>query len=437
MNHVLRSVNLYVFMMYTIFNAVQEGDQTVHLAVTAQSHAKINIVLGCVGTTTPELLEIVDVMASDFQMTGQCAVTIRHTDTFHKKSQIQTLFDQGYYLAMFITEEKNGFSWRLYDTQQAAMLVGKKYEKKGLVVRGWAHAIADQMWPEFMGAPSCFSSKIAYCKQLWVKEAGRDKVYKHIYIADIDGKHARPLVELPTVCIAPRWNNQVSDPILFYSENTLSNVRLVMANMYGKRRTMCSFDGLNMLPAFADDYKNVVFCLSKDGSSQLYHSFFDAHNKRVFNRITHNNADNFSPCYIDQHTIAFASDYATKHPAIYLLNIKTLAITPITTDGYCACPSYCKANNSLLYSKMMGHSMQIFTYDLTTKIHQQITTGAESKEEGCWSPCGNFIIFAARLQGKSRIARYNLLTRTTEYITPASQHCTYPAWSPVYDVFVH
>lgn len=409
--------------------------ETVHIAVNAIENQKMPLFLASVGKKTDDLLKIVDIIAQDFKMTEQCTVHVEHRDSLQKKSEIKKLFEKNYYIAVFISAEYNGYSWRLYDTQDASMIAGKKYQKKGDVLRGWAHNLADQIWPEFMGNTSCFSSKIAYCKQLWVQHGKREKVYKHIYIADADGTHVRPLVEIPTVCLAPRWSNQPSDPIVFYSENTLSNVRLVMANMYGKRKTICSFDGLNMLPAFDDQYKHIVFCLSKDGSSQLYHSFMK-HNKRVFDRMTHNDADNFSPCYIDDNTVAFVSDYQRKYPAIYTIDMKTFAVTPITTDGYCACPAYCKANNKLLYSKMVDRVMQIFTYDCSTKIHEQFTTGSESKEEGCWSPCGNFIIFAARKNGNSRIARYNILTGRMMYLTPASQHCTYPAWSPVHTVFV-
>ena len=414
---------------------VPEG---IHVAVTAKKHEKISILLGTIGEPSKELQDIIATVASDFQMTEQCNIMLQNFPSLQKKSQIKDLFAKNYYIAIFIMQDKNGgLSWRLYDTYSAEMVAGKKYEKKGTVVRGWAHNLADQIWPEFMGAKSCFSSKIAYCKQLWVKHNGRDKVYKHIYIADADGQHVRPLVEIPTVCLAPRWSNQASDPILFYSENTLSNVRLVMANMFGKRKTICSFDGLNMLPAFSDDHKNIVFCLSKDGSSQLYNSFLDAEKKRVFSRMTNNNADNFSPCFINDRTVVFVSDYKSPgKPQIYSIDMKTLQVTPITTEGYCACPAYCKANNKLLYSKMIGNGMQIFIYDIATKTHEQLTTGSESKEEGSWSPCGNFIIFAARSNGNSRIARYNLITGRMQYITPESENCTYPAWSPVHTVFV-
>lgn len=429
-----RYVCLLILCMHRII--FTQYEPTVYVAVQAIHHEKMAVMIASVGALDDELQEVIKIIAADLEMTEQCSAKIQHFQALQKKSDIKNLFEQNYYIALFISQEKNGFSWRLYDTHTATMIAGKKYQKKGTIVRGWAHNIADQIWPEFMGSMSCFSSKIAYCKQLWVKHNGKDKVYKHIYLADADGKHSKPFIEIPTVCLAPRWSNNQDDPILFYSENTLSNVRLVMANMYGKRRTICSFDGLNMLPAFADDHKNIVFCLSKDGSSQLYHSFLNVERRRVFQRMTQNNGNNFSPCYINDHTVAFVSDYQTKYPAIYSIDMKTLQMTPITTEGYCACPSYCKANNKLLYSKMVGRVMQIFTYDCDTKVHQQLTTGTESKEEGAWSPCGNFIIFAARSQGKSRIARYNLLTGRMQYITPASENCTYPAWSPVHTLFV-
>lgn len=427
--------SIFLMISFATFG-LQTQEESIHIAVSAMKHEKISILLGTIGDVSAELHEVVGTIASDFQMTEQCNVTVQNFSSLQKKSQIKDLFTKKYYIAIFIIQDKHGLSWRLYDTHNAEMLAGKKYEKKGTIVRGWAHNLADQIWQDFMGTKSCFSSKIAYCKQVWVKVNGRDKVYKHVYIADADGKHARVLVDIPTVCLAPRWSNQPTDPIVFYSENTLSNVRLVMANMFGKRKTICSFDGLNMLPAFSHDNKNIVFCLSKDGSSQLYHSFINAEKKRVFNRMTSNNADNFSPCFIDDNTIVFVSDYKTSKPQIYAMDIKTLQITPITSDGYCACPAYCPANNKLLYSKMVGKGMQIFLYDCATKTHEQLTTGVESKEEGSWSPCGNFIIFAARSHGNSRIARYNLLTGKMHYMTPKSENCTYPAWSPVHTVFV-
>jgi TolB protein len=427
----------WLICLVSIFFILNAQEETVHVAVKAQQFEKVALFLGVVGDATDnQLYEIAQIVKTDFELTEQCVVTLAYFSSVQKKSEIKKLFEQNYYLAVFISVEKNALSWRLYDTHDARMVVGKKCEKKGSVLRGWAHNLADQIWPEFMGSASSFSSKIAYCLQVWGKHQGKDKVYKHIYLADADGKNVRPLIEIPTICMAPRWSNDPDDPILFYSENTLSNVRLVMANMFGKRRTICSFDGLNMLPAFSDDHKNIVFCLSKDGSSQLYHSFVGSDKKRQFHRLTENKAENFSPCYINDRTVAFVSDYKTGNPQIYLLDMKTLAIRPVTTEGYCACPAYCKANNKLLYSKMMGRAMQIFTYDLETKVHEQLTTGTESKEEGSWSPCGNFIIFAARSFGKSRIAKYNVLTGRMRYVTPPSEHCTYPAWSPVHTEFI-
>lgn len=411
------------------------ASESIHVAVSAEQYQKMPVLIGAIGDVDEAFKEVLATCKKDFEMTGQCLVTVKKFEAIQKKSQIKKLFEEGFYIAVFLSQESQGFSWRLYDTSQASMIAGKKYKKQGHIVRGWGHALADAIWPLCMGSKSSFSSKLAYCIQKIVTRGGKKKVQKHIYIADSDGSHARPFVTVPTVCLAPRWNKDVYAPILFYSENTVSNVRLVMSNMFGKRKTICSFDGLNMLPTFSDDGKHIVFCLSKDGTSQLYHSYIKS-GKRVYERLTYNEGQNISPCFIDNNTIAFVSDYKTKHPQIYTMNLLTKNIEQITEAGYCACPDYCKVNNKLLYSKMLAGGMQIFVYDFATKKHEQLTKGYESKEEGCWSPCGNFIIFAARHGLQSRIARFNLVTGRMHYITPTSMNCTYPAWSPVYQEFI-
>lgn len=426
----------FLFFMISCVTLSMWADDGVHVAVQAVEHQKVPVVLGAIGDVDDNFTTVLATFKKDFEMTGQCKVTVKNFATMQKKSQMKELFEEGFFMAIFLTQEKDSYSWRLYDTSEPKMIAGKRYRKKGDIVRGWGHNLADIVWPLFMGSASSFSSKIAFCVQKWVKRNGKDKAQKHIYIADADGSHVRPLVTVPTVCIAPRWNKDIDAPILFYSENTVSNVRLVMSNMYGKRKVICSFDGLNMLPAFSDDGKHIVFCLSKDGTSQLYHSYIKR-GKRIYERLTHNEGRNISPCFIDSDTIAFVSDYLTSRPQVYTMKLSTQKITPVTNGGYCACPDYCKVNKKLLYSKMVSGAMQIFVYDFTTGQHEQVTTGYESKEEGSWSACGNFVIFAARHRLQSRIARYNFVTGKMKYMTPASQNCTYPAWSPVYYDFIN
>ena len=96
--------------------------------------------------------------------------------------------------------------------------------------------------------------------------------YTHIYIADYDGSNEECIVQTPTINVSPRWNNDGKRPLLFYSENTNSNMRMMAVDLHKKRVVASNFDGLNMLPAFAPDGKSVIYCATRgDANCHLYH----------------------------------------------------------------------------------------------------------------------------------------------------------------------
>jgi len=396
----------------------------------------LHIMIGILPPVSLELQEIATTLQKDLQMSQQCIVSIQNFQELAQTEQIKQLAQQNIYMAIFLqtSEQDDAVEWRLYDTQQALMLQGERhYKQKGMPAWMNGHELANKLWPLMMGQQGCFISKIAYCKHVENKK----RSYRHLYIADVHGDHSYALVQRPSIVIAPRWNSSLGSPLLFYSECALSNVRLCMVNMHGISKIICNCNGINMLPAFSADDQQIVFCLTKEGSSQLYHYAYDkTARKKVCKRITFNNGNNISPCFINDHTLIFASDYASKHPHLYTLNLLTKEIAPFITQGYCACPAYCAVNNKLAYGKMMQGAMQIFVYDFATKTHTQITKGPENKEEPAWSPCGNYIAFAAEKNNKSKICIVNLMNKKVYSITPEHEDCTYPAWSPEYKVMI-
>ena len=413
-------------------NIVMASD--LQVAIKAQQTQKIPLGLVFIGSKAKSTKNVLFRLEKDLQYSGQCKTLLMFKNKVVKSSDISKLFPTEINLAIFLSYEDGVYIWRLYDTLLIEMLAGGKVVAKDKHSDFIAHSLANQIWPALMGKESSFGSKIAYCKQIWKTKLNQEKPYKQIWIADFDGSNPRLFVDIPTVSFAPRWSMNKSCPLLFYSENTLSNVQLVMTNMFHKRKVMCCFDGLNMQPTFCDDGKEVVFCLSKDGSSQLYHSYVDRFSKkRRCDRLTHNDSNNFGPCFIDQDHVAFVSDFENSKPQIYILQISTSKLKKITDGSYCACPAYCVANNKLVYSKMLEGQMQLIEYDCATKSHRQLTKGPGSKEEPSWSVCGNYIVFGMNEGLSSRIAQLNLLTGKIRFLTPATDNCTYPSYSPVYD----
>jgi len=419
--------NMIGFLIVLFFKSII-GEDEMRVVVNAQQVEKMSIAFVIIDRVDNEF---VTNLKKYLEMTGQYNLKLIRKRGVTKESEIKMLFDQGCSMALFISQDRKNYSWRLYDTIESHMIEGKKFLGAHKSIQEAAQNVADYIWQTMMGNYGSFSSKIAFCRQKIEKKHGKDRFYKQILLADIDGSHEL-LIDLPTISFAPRWNQNPEVPVLFYSENTVSNVRLMMSNMYGKRRVVCSFDGLNMQPAFSDDGNEIVFCLSKDGSTQLYRSYISGESRKYI-RLTHNKGNNFAPCFVDKETIVFVSDYKANSPQLYFMNIKTQEITPITTKGYNVCPCYSKVKHQIVYSKMVAGKMQLFIYDCKSKKDEQITSGSIfSNEEPSWSPCGNFIVYCANQEFNGRIVCLNMATKETKYITPKNWNCSYPSWSPVY-----
>lgn len=407
-----------------------EKQKEVSVAVLSSTHAKMPLLVGVIGDET-QLQELAIILQRDLSFSGQCSVDVQQFEKVPTQLMIKSLADQKYMLAIFIneTDDGNTISWRIYDTLQAKMIQGKKYTKQGSFICGWAHNCADKLWPILTGQEGCFSSKIAYCKETLTKEGLR---VKHIYVADYDGSNEQLLVDLPTINIAPRWNNDINKPLLFYSEYTNTNVRLMVVGMDKKRKVASNFDGINMLPAFSQDGSAVVYCASRgDGSCQLYW-----YQKGTLQKLTHNNGNNVSPTFADKdQNVYFCSDFQTKQPQIYAVNIRTGSIKRITKGGYCTSPSYSNKQHQVAYTKMIKGIMQIFIYDCASKKYKQLTKDGRNKHECTWSPCGNYLLFSVEHDVHSRLARLNLLTHEFAYLTNIQANCSYPSWSPCYPYF--
>lgn len=420
--------NTYVVILLFGITHILYG--TVDLRVKPVEHAKVPLLLGVI-KTDEQLDAVADQMKRNVSFHGQFAITVKSFEKRPTKKQIMQFYKEGYLLAVFINsaDTNKAIAWRVYDTMNAAMVAGKKYRKHGAVVRGWAHHLSDAVWQTVTSQEGFFSTKIAYCKDIKLP-SGRS--IKHVCIADYDGSHEQVLVDLPTVNVAPRWNADVQNPLLFYSTYTNENVRLMTVNMHKKTRTASNFDGINMLPAFTRDGKKVVYCVSRgDGSCQLYYCA-----KGVFKRITHNNGTNMSPTLSDDgQQVFFCSDFQTGSPQIYAYDIKTEKLERLTTGGYCACPRYSSKRRQVVYTKIVQGTMQLFVYDRDAKSHTQLTFDAGNKQECAWSPCGTYLLVSIEHGARSRIAMFNLVTKEWRYLTPENMVCSYPDWSRSYEVF--
>ncbi len=433
-----RNILILCTLLVTALNA---AEQVALQEMNARENAKMPLLVGLLHEDA-ELKGIGEVLKKDLEFTGQFTVTVEKVAELTSKRQVRDWFTKGFPLIVYLKPASKGYEWRVYDTADVRMIKGKKIQKLGNNLRGWAHALADEVWLELTGSPGFFSTKIVYGKEMCRR--GRN-CKKYIFMrdaTDVEGISEEILSSSPTISVAPRWDRDLENPTVIYSEYTKTNVRLIAVNMKGKKRVVSDFEGVNMQVCYSPEGREVVYCLSRapyakmrqHQTSQLYHYRMDLiTNEVLFTRLTTNPGNNFSPCWGPNNTLFYSSD-ATKNglPNICWYNFTTKETTWLTQDSYATSPSYNPLTNKLVYTKMMNKKMQLFEYDITKKEHRQLTFDDSNKDDCSWSPCGTLISYSLETKGKSRIGIFNMNTQSQMFLTSEGEDASYPSWSPRY-----
>lgn len=423
----------FILFFFISFLSAHEHVQPsqMQVTVTAKKSAPVKIIFAQLGTDTA-LQQITQLIANDFLATGQFDPQIVTLEKLYTKTEMKKFFEDGVGFVLFLNKVNNAlYEMRLYDTSEQEMIFGKKVKQKGqLSLSGLAHTMSDHVWPLLTGKKSSFASVIAATQK--IKPTSK-KEYSYIYVFyPTEHAHKKLIVNSPTLNIIPRWNP--TKPLLYFSQHTPFNVRLVSVDPLKNQHIVANFDGLNMTPAFSE-HGSIIISITKDGHGVLCKYFFDDERKRgVFRGVTSKAIHAVSPSFIDEDRVVFCL-IKDRQPTIAILDLKTKLIEKITTS-FSVSPSYSKAKNALVYCRKVNGFMQIFIYDCAKKEHRQLTFDASDKDECSWSPCGNMLVFSVDTGATSRIALFNIVAKKMTYITPADESWGYPSWSPYYDDFL-
>ena len=365
---------------------------------------------------------LLNTIQKDLSFTQQFDVSSRIERSVIHRNFIQKQFPICIVLSSL---DKDMINWRLFDASQEEALRTGSVKKSGCE-RATAHALSDAIWHELTGNVGFFSTRLAYCRQV---KGPKKRTLKHIFIADYDGSNEQVLVNTPTVNIYPRWNSDAARPIVFWSEFTDNNVRVVYTDMQKKRHIAYNYDGVNMPPAFSQDGKKAVFCASKGhGRSQLY-----CVTKGNLQQLTNNDANNFCPTLNeDGSQLYFCSDYGKRSPSIYCFDLHSKKLTLIPQTASSEAPSYCPVNQQLAYCKSVKGYMQLFVYDTKRQKHKQLTFDRSIKQGASWSPCGTYVLYAQGTPKQSCLRMMHISTGHIHTVVKSDVELSFPNWSPRY-----
>jgi tol-pal system beta propeller repeat protein TolB len=395
----LKKLILILFILFTPFTIkpteqnIEQEPLSFAVESPVQQYGKIKCHLLLLGKND-QLTKIGKIVKFDLEFTDQLDIDLKSTKSKLSSKIMSKLFDQGSSLCLYLNNtDKTKIQATLKDTNSDEPLFEKEFEcTKGNEIFD-AHKISDELFPVLTGEKGPYLTSLAYCKALKPK-------HKVICVSDYACKRERVVVPTKTINIAPSWHTQA--PILFYSQFTKNNNRLMSVNLETQsNQIVCSYDGLNMQPSFSPDGTKAVLCLSGGRNSEIYmydHALCKKKKKRVFVPLTKNGGNNASPCLLPNGNIIFCSDFENGSPQIYYMERKSKQTYRLTNGrGYCAAPSYCAKLNNIVYNRAVKGVFQIFTLnldDFNNIQEKQLSFGPGDKFEPSYSECGRFIAFS-------------------------------------------
>ncbi len=419
---------------------VNDQDMSFEIYTPAQQHSKIKCLMLIIGQH-PLIEKIAPLLQFDLEFSDQLDIDIKRNQTELDTKILSKLFDQGISLCLYIKQQnskaKNTKSVDLQvllkEPTSGDTLFSKTIHYQNDNVVHQTHRLSDELMPLLSGNKGPMLSTLAYCKQL----SPRHKV---VCVADYACKIEKTVVPTKTINVAPAWHTHV--PCLFYSQFSRSNSRLMSLDLKTRQpKVICSYDGLNMQPSFSPDGTKAVLCLSGKGNAEIYlydQILCNKLKRRVFKPLTNNKGNNVSPCYLPDGNVIFCSDYQTKFPQIYMMDMKTKKTHRLTNGrGYCAAPSYCAKTKSIVYTRYIKGNFQLFTMSLQDPNHKerQLTITAGDKLDPSYSECGQYVAFTYTFLDKksqkmsNQIAVFNQISGKIRVLTSTKEPKSFPAWT--------
>lgn len=421
--------------MFFVFTGYVTAQPVVHIDAGSHAEGSMQVYVGVIGSArkTDACKLFTDNLKRCLEYGGKFALTIKQLNAVpSKKSAIQKLFKKNYDCALFITFDgpSKSIEWRLYDTHPGTMIRGKRHQPKGNDMRSAAYAIATVIMYELTAEHPPFLTKIAYRK--------RDNKRKicMLCITDFDGTSEEVLFHSRRMIVAPAWNKDPYYPSVLFSEFTPSNVRLMACDMKGRKQIVLDVDGTTVGVSYAPWSDEVVYCRS--GAIWRYH-YDQKHKKGIHKIVIRESSPCVSPTLLNSGDIIYCCRGKIKH-----YHSKTGKQTILDSKGYSVGPAYSSQAQKVIYSKRIGKYMQLFLHDIRSGKDLPLTFESNivnnkdyrsEKTDACWSPCGSYCAFCWKRDGVSRIALINVMTGQYQFITEGKDHCSYPAWSPNYDIF--
>ena len=311
--------------------------------------------------------------------------------------------------------------FRLYDTLEGKMLLGKRYRSRAQDVRLLFHKFTNLVVEKITGLPGEFTAKIAFCGRLKGEPA------QELYSCDYDGHELRQITRNRSINVSPAWSQDTNK--LVYTSYRNNNPDLFLIDfMKGKEIILSKRKGLNAAADWSADDRHLTLMQRYKDHTEI--TIIDSKSGHTLRRLTKSPANQASPCWSpDNSRIAFVSDRSGT-PHIYVTTVTGGPWRRLTSmDAYNADPDWSAYNDKIVFTSKIDGIFQICTIKPDGSNYRQLTFTRSNCEVPCWSPNGRHILFTKKINRIRQLVVMDEKGRNLKQITFDKIEKKGPCWS--------
>ncbi len=313
---------------------------------------------------------------------------------------------------------------RVWDTQQAAQVVGSSYETDPNGARRIAHIVSDAIYASLAGETGYFDTRVVY-----VAESGpKANRTKRLAIMDQDGYNVNYITGGESLVLTPRFSP--TRQMLTYLNYEEGNPRVYLLDLQsGQQQRLGSFGEMSFSPRFSPDGNTIVFSVAGGGTTNIYAMQIGASQPY---QLTSGAAIDTSPSYSPAGSmIVFESDRGG-NPQLYVMGASGGGAQRISYgEGSYSTPVWAPKGNLIAYTRQNQGQFQIGIM-APDGSNERILVSSFHAEGPTWAPNGRVIMFFRDPGGDSGPQLYSVdIWGRNEQQIPTESYASDPAWSPL------
>lgn len=313
-------------------------------------------------------------------------------------------------------------SVRVWDTQQAAQVVGKSYNTDANSSRRVAHIISDAIYESLTGGSGYFDARVIY-----VAESGlKVNRVRRLAIMDQDGANVQYLTDGSAMALTPRFSP--GGDMVTYMNFADGNPQVYLLQLStGRQKRLTEVGAMTFAPRFSPDGNTVAFSVERAGATNIYTTGINGGQPL---QLTSSAAIDTGPSYSpDGSRIVFESDRGGS-PQIYMMGAGGGNANRISFgQGSYSTPAWSPKGDLIAFTRQSGGQFNIGIMNADGSGERMLYSSFHA-EGPTWAPNGRVIMFFQDPGGNDGpklmsvdIWGRNLLT------VPTESYASDPSWS--------